>query len=130
MLNDIGTNEHYLLHLLFCALEDSAPSEKPEGVSWEEVFRQTKRHSVANMACYSVDKLHGKPDEKLWKQWKEVRNKAVVKNVTLTAELRRICSLFADNGIRCLPIKGSRMKELYPRTDMRLMADLNIPWKD
>ena len=126
MLNDIGTNEHYLLHLLSCALEGSASSEKPEGVSWEEVFRQAKRHCVANMACYGVDILHGKPDERLWKQWKEVRNKAVVKDVTLTAELRRICSLFADNGIRCLPIKGSRMKELYPRTDMRLMADLDI----
>lgn len=126
MLNDIKTNEHYLLHLLYCALQGSAPLEKPDGVSWEEVFRQAKRHSVANTAYYAVDKLHGKPDEKLWKQWKEARNKAVVKDVTLTAELRRICLLFADNGIRCLPIKGSRLKELYPQTDMRLMADLDI----
>lgn len=126
MINDIRTNEHYLLHLLSCALEDARPQEKPDEVSWEEVFRQADRHSVANTACYAVEKLSGKPDAKLWKQWKEVRNKAVVKDVTLTTELKSISSLFAENGIRCLPIKGSRLKELYPRTDMRLMADLDI----
>lgn len=126
MLNDIKTNEHYLLHLLSCALDNTSPMEKLEGVSWEDVFKQAERHSVANTACYSVEKLHDKPDDKLWKQWKEVRNKALVKDVTLTAELKQICSVLSDNKIRCLPIKGCRLKELYPRTDMRFMADLDI----
>ena len=126
MISDIRTNEHYLLHLLSCALENARPQEKPDEVSWEEVFRQAERHSVANTACYAVEKLSGKPEAKLWKQWKEVKNKAVVKDVTLTTELKRICSILTENRIRCLPIKGSKLKELYPRKDMRLMADLDI----
>ena len=81
MVNDIRTNEHYLIHLLSCALEAARPQEKPDEVSWEEVFRQADRHSVANTACYAVEKLPVKPDAKLWKQWKEVKNKAGTKHV-------------------------------------------------
>ena len=58
MINDIRTNEHYLLHLLSCALEDARPQEKPDEVSWEEVFRQADRHSVANTSLRRVSRMY------------------------------------------------------------------------
>lgn len=41
-------------------------------------------------------------------------------------EVNRICKAFDENGIEYMPLKGCRMKALYPKPELRTMGDADI----
>ena len=41
-------------------------------------------------------------------------------------QVKRICAAFEENGIDYLPLKGCRMKGLYPKPELRFMGDADI----
>ncbi len=89
-MKPIQPDERYLLALLKSILHEELPPEKPENCSFEQVFVLAKRHSVANMAYYAIQKLKQKPDAALLCEWKEVYEKALVKDVIQQNELALI----------------------------------------
>lgn len=116
----------YLIHLLRCALNDQTPDPKPDAVTWDALLSLAGQHSVANIACYSIEKLQEQPPADLMHRWQEIKNKAVVKDITQRAEYKKIADTFEKAQLRMLPLKGVRLKNLYPKPDMRLMSDLDI----
>lgn len=116
----------YLIHLLDCGLKGKKPEEKPEGISFEQIFDLACKHSVANLAYYGIEKLERQPEETLCKQWKEVRDKAIVKGITQLYERDLIVERLTAAGIDICPLKGCLLKEMYPQQDMRTMSDLDI----
>ena len=116
----------YLIHLLKCALSSEMPDEKPDNVSWKEVLLLAKYHNTANTACYAVERLESKPDDVIFSEWKEIKNKALVRDITQRSELKKLSDVFEKSEIKMMAVKGCRMKQLYPRTDMRFMSDLDI----
>ncbi len=126
MIIEPKTTEEYLIYLCACVLNDTVPDEKPADVEWGDVFSAAKKHSITSTAWYSVDRSSDKPDDEVWEEWNEAKNKATVKSIIQKSTLDEITALLTDNGIRCLPLKGSVIKDLYPHPDMRVMADLDI----
>lgn len=126
MLNRINTNDRYLIHLLYSVLHGERPKEKPENVSFNGVYSLAMFHKVANMAFYAIEQLDTKPESELMNQWRETRDKAIVQDIIQRKEKTALCELFSKNKIRCLPLKGCHMKQLYPRPDMRMMCDIDI----
>ncbi|MGN1217898.1 MAG: nucleotidyltransferase family protein [Phocaeicola sp.] len=126
MSDSIHTNEAYLLHLLGCALHQERPMEKPEHLDWAEIYHLAKLHSVANVAYYAVEQLENRPFDTLFSQWRDQRDKGVVRNLKQQTELNALIAEFSKHNIRCMPLKGSVLKNYYPRQDMRIMADLDI----
>lgn len=116
----------YLMALLRSVLDNGKPPELPEGISFEEVFRVAKAHSVANTAFYAVERLEKKPSGPLLSEWEQLRDMAVVKDVNQLTELELISAALSEKNIRHIPLKGSVLKELYPQTDMRTMADIDM----
>ena len=116
----------YLIHLIKCALDDKISEELPQGVAWNDVYKLAKFHSIDNLVFYSVEKLSKKPNEELYKKWKESRDKAILKGITQLYERDFIIEQLTKAGIDICPLKGCIMKELYPSQDMRTMADLDI----
>ncbi len=45
-------------------------------------------------------------------------------------EIDRVCKEFEKNGIEYLKLKGSRLKKLYPHSEMRIMSDADILIKE
>lgn len=125
MRKTLNENEKYLLAILKSVLHNEAPPEKPENVSMETVFKIAKFHSVANMAYYAVKDMKDLP-EPLLAKWKKEYDKAQLKDVVQRIELNLISKTFEQDGIDHLPVKGFALKELYPKSDMRLMSDLDI----
>lgn len=120
------TTDKYVIHLVKCALKNEQPKEKPENLSWDEIFRLADRHMTANIIWYSVSKLTDKPDSELWKKWTEIKNKAVVKDITQRNEYKKIIETFDKEQIRCMPVKGIFLKKMYPKSDFRTMSDIDI----
>lgn len=126
MLKGLEKTENYLLHLLKCVVDNNVPCEKPSAVEWKNVYKAAVFHSVANMAFYAVEQLQKKPDDELYNKWREVRDKAIVRDIVQKQEFASLCKMFSDNGIRFLPLKGFSVKSLYPRQDQRMMSDLDF----
>lgn len=116
----------YLIHLLKCGLSGDKPDEKPENISFEDIFRLAKKHSVANLAYYAVERLDEQPLQPLAGKWREVRDKAIAKGITQLYERDMVIEAFTGAGINICPLKGCLLKEMYPQQDMRMMSDLDI----
>lgn len=120
--NDFG----YLVHLLKCALNGSRPNEKPDGVSFENVFNGAIRHDVANLAFYAVEKLEAKPEYELYDCWHQVRDLAVIRDINQAFAYDELCAELNKAGIRTLEIQGTVVKKYYPQPDMRTMSDIDF----
>ncbi|MGN1339463.1 MAG: nucleotidyltransferase family protein [Oscillospiraceae bacterium] len=120
------TEQEYLIGLLRGLLYGQQAKELPEGCGFERVFGLAQKHSVAGMAYYAVETLKAPPAGELAKQWRQVRDMALVKDITQLAELESISAAFSAGGVRFLPLKGCIIKHLYPQSDMRTMSDIDM----
>lgn len=123
---NINKNEKYLISLLRSVLLQETCDEKPEDVSFEEVFKIANTHSMSNMAYYGILKLKNKPEKNLLSRWKQAHMLGILKNNTQTHELKKILEAFENKGIESVILKGFEIKALYPKDDMREMGDIDI----
>ena len=118
-----------LIYLMACSLQGT----KPEGallanIDLEALLRLAKAHSVSAMVCMALEQTdafqHAAETTRL--KWLDAKNKAVRKNMLLDAERHQLEKEFAEHGIWYMPLKGSILKDWYPKFGMREMADNDI----
>jgi hypothetical protein len=132
VLRIIPPEQQYLIHLLASVLHDARPQNPPEYLAWEKLYRLSVRHGVANMVFYGLKRLNAdqKPPQELMGKFHTEYRKAIAKEATQHIAVEQILSAFEENGIDCMPLKGYLIKYLYPQPDMRLMADVDILFKN
>ncbi|MDD2958468.1 MAG: nucleotidyltransferase family protein [Lachnospiraceae bacterium] len=116
----------YLIALLKSVLDGTCPAEKPEQVSFEQLYKLAKFHCVQCMAYYAVEKLKTQPEPKQGHKWKSERDQHIVRSMIQLSERNSILENLMGAGIDALPLKGCLLKEMYPQADYREMADLDI----
>ena len=117
---------HYLIHLVFCAISGKQPNEKPENISFHQIFEAAQFHKIANTVFYSIEKLKFKPNIPLYNTWKYIRDESIARDIIQHNEYTIIIKAFTKEKIRILPLKGILLKTLYPKSDMRYMSDLDF----
>lgn len=118
-----------LIYLMACSLQDIKPEEVLlVNIDLEALLRLAKAHSVSAMVCMALEQTdafqHAAEPTRL--KWLESKNKAVRKNMLLDAERHWLEKEFAEHGIWYMPLKGSILKDWYPKFGMREMADNDI----
>lgn len=126
MLYTSYMNKKYLIELIKSVILSKQPPEKPDEVSFEEIFKISKRHHIINMIYYAITKLKNKPDEKLLKLWKQEYSISIMRDIVQKEEFSVLKNVFNENAIKHIPLKGFELKKLYPKSDMRDMSDLDI----
>ncbi|WP_347490204.1 nucleotidyltransferase domain-containing protein [Desulfoscipio sp. XC116] len=125
--------EHdYLIRLLSAVIDGIQPQNPPETLDWEKLYQLSIWHGISNMAWYGIMKLipeHRSPQHILMK-FKNEYKLGVAKEATQHIAVEQIIKVFEEHRISCLPLKGCLVKYLYPRPDMRQMADIDILIKD
>ena len=116
----------YLVSLLAAVLGKKQPEEKPEELSFEEIFQMAQAHQVSVMALAAVEQLAIQPEPALLAQWRNTRRMHSEINIAQILELNRLMKVFSSEGIRTVPLKGSVLKFMYPHTEYREMGDLDI----
>ena len=116
----------YLTALLRAELRGEQPPEKPEDVSFEELYRMAKMHGLETMSYDAVSKLRTLPEDDLWTRWRASRDANSAKNMVQRTHRDRILTELSRKGIDVLPLKGSLLIEMYPKPDQRQMSDLDI----
>lgn len=118
-----------MLYLMACALQDvSAQEEFLADVDLQQLYITARNHSVAAMVCMALERtaIFAGADEAVKKHWREAKNKAIRKNMLLDAERAAIVKQLESAGIWHMPLKGSILKDWYPKPGMREMADNDI----
>lgn len=118
-----------LIYLMKCSLQNTKPEEAPLArADLEALLRLAGAHSVSAMVCMALEKtaIFAGADDAVKKHWREAKNKAIRKNMLLDAERAAIMMQLESAGIWHMPLKGSVLKDWYPRPGMREMADNDI----
>lgn len=98
----------------------------PDGFSIEAALPQLKRHQIAAL-CHKGAVLCGVPKDSPTMQnlfrW-NYRN--LLKSEAQCKTIGEVCSLFEEQNIDYMLMKGCNLKELYPSKELRQMADADI----
>ena len=114
-----------LVSLLKAELLEQDPPELQQ-TDWEKVFQLAKRHGVETMSGHAAFRLPYGPEKELCERWQKSIAANTAKNMVQRAERDRILEKLTGEHIDVLPLKGSRMIEMYPEPDQRQMADLDF----
>jgi len=116
----------YLIALLAAVLHSEVPPPIPPELDLGRLYKLAAWHSVAGMAYYGLSRLEPLPISENMKAFQEARNKGLAREARQELETRQILSALQEQHIKCMPLKGYIIKNLYPQPDMRLMADVDI----
>lgn len=98
----------------------------PKEINMQYITKISHRHKLENIVYYGL--LNCGYDLSL-SECSQL-NKSVMKNIYLDQKQAFIISMiteeFTKNNIHYSLLKGSRLKKLYPSTDMRTMTDIDI----
>ena len=139
MQKEIDKTGEDMLYLITCALHNQTPDkDKVCGMDLAALYRYARRHTLAAITYDALELLGGSTGDGLLAlakdntvvsvltKWKETRDKALRKNLMLDAARKKLFQYMDAEHIWHMPLKGAVLKELYPRQEMRQMADNDI----
>lgn len=110
-------------------LKSAVTGEKqsiPEGFDLEEILPFSKKHSLGGMFYYGAVNCGVDTALPAMQTLFFETCQLMAVNERQLHNLNRVLQSFSENGIEHMPLKGSLMKYLYPKTDMRVMGDADI----
>ncbi len=111
-----------LIYLCSCAVNGVKPdAEKVREMDLEQLYRISKFHTLTAITAFALESA-GVKDKKFC----QAKEKAIRKNMLLDIEREKLCTYMEKNRIWYMPLKGSILKNLYPKCGMRQMADNDI----
>ena len=139
MQKEIDKTGEDMLYLITCALHSQTPDkDKVCGMDLAALYRYARRHTLAAITYDALELLGSSIGEGLralakddtvvsvLTKWKETRDKALRKNLMLDAARKKLFWYMDAEHIWYMPLKGAILKDLYPRQEMRQMADNDI----
>lgn len=114
------------IQLLIDYINNKQISKQLSNKEISELISICKIHSLLPLLYNACLKYNIKLDEKqlsfLEKQYKY----QLMKEITQQCEVELILSEFDNHKIKCMPLKGLILKDLYPSQELRTMSDLDI----
>lgn len=127
------TNDNYdkktctfVINLVASVINSTQPPEKTDDISWQSIIDFAKNQSVLNIVSYACEKLKNKPDPATMKYLKEFRMQKIIVEAQQEIESCDAMDKLESMGVRHMPLKGYKVKNLYPSPDMRTMGDLDL----
>lgn len=115
----------YLAELIHAQFENRTPEKIPEGLTMEELSRAAVENHMEYLIFGGLLRTENLPPE-----WKEPLKKRVMSGIfrtmTQVRELQEMESRFEAAGVVNQPMKGARMKFIYPSPQMREMSDIDV----
>lgn len=128
-MSELTQTERQLVYLISCSINQTLPREDVlKCAELNRLFCAARSHSVASMVCMALEKtsVFAAADTANQRQWLDAKNKAIRKNMLLDIEREAIEKQLETAGIWYMPLKGSILKDWYPKPGMREMADSDI----
>ncbi len=114
-----------ILCLLYSAVTGKA-QPLPADFDLAQAMPLIKAHQIGNLVYYGAANCGIDTKIPVMQELFAVTYKCMITDERQRKELHRLMDAFDANGIHYMPVKGVLMKELYPKTDMRIMGDADI----
>lgn len=117
-----------LLELIDFALADGTVPEIETEEVWENIYRLSQFHKIQSLIFHAVQKLpkEQRPPESILKKIQQAGSLEIARDTVQKTAQMELLTAFEKAGIAVLPLKGFLIKQFYPDTSMRMMADLDI----
>lgn len=120
-----------LIYLVGCGVNEVKPDiQRIKVMNLPMVFRLAKYHTLTAVSFYALESSDFKPgtaeEKAIYAEWQELKKKAITKNMLLDGARADLFQWLDEQHIWHCALKGSVLKDLYPRAGMRQMADNDI----
>lgn len=114
------------IQLIIDYINNKETFNKDENFDINQLITLCKYHSLLPILYKACVKYQIKLDDKQKKYLAKEYQKAVYQEATQEMEKEIILSNLTENKIKCMPLKGSIIKYLYPSPELRTMSDIDI----
>lgn len=101
----------------------------PNEFDFDSAYKCAKLHRIVPLVYYGIINCGISIDEETNSKFFSDTCQAIMVNQKQTFSLSRISNEFEINGIDFMPLKGSIIKDLYPKVEMRTMGDVDVLFK-
>ena len=101
----------------------------PNEFDFEAAYKCAKTHRIVPLLYYGIVNCDISIDEQINNKFFSDTCQAIMVNQKQTFSLLRISNEFEISGIDFMPLKGSIIKDLYPKVEMRTMGDVDVLFK-
>lgn len=115
----------FLTELISTILYDKPTPQMPRKFDWNSFFSLVTRNAFVPLIYERIKEMPEVPKH-LQDKFDELNSKELRKSLLQDIYEEQILERFEKEGISCLPLKGIRLKRLYPEFHMRSMSDLDI----
>lgn len=97
-------------------------------VDWAALCRTASRHRVQNLVYEAVRTLPAElqPDERIMTELKQTAGASTVQDMHQYYEMQAVFAELERRKIPVIPLKGWVLKEVYPKSDLRSMSDVDL----
>ncbi len=124
-MSDILKDKDYFSDCVAAVINGSDVPDMPEDVDEKTVFSLAVRNSAQALMYFANGQKKIFSDE-LSLKLKKAYQAAMLREMSQQAEIERIRNEFAQNNIRFMLLKGTHLKALYPKPEMRFMVDMDV----
>lgn len=111
-----------MIYLTACAINGKKPKqERIDALDLPKLFEVCQKHILTACVAYALESAGVKDYE-----FTQAKEKAIRKNILLDAERVKILRRLEEEKIWYMPLKGSILKDWYPKLGMRQMSDNDI----
>lgn len=122
----------YLLRMLSSVILNTQPPRPNEETDWALIFHVAKKHSVAGMLSYAVDKLDAEylPSAEQLSELNQIKHSELVLESNIQFETEKLTEAFLSYNINVVLLKGMVIKNYYPVCAMRTMSDVDMLYRE
>lgn len=111
-----------MIYLTACAINGKKPKqERIDALDLPKLFEVCQKHILTACVAYALESV-GIQDH----EFTQAKEKSIRKNILLDAERAKILQRLEEEKIWYMPLKGSILKDWYPKLGMRQMSDNDI----
>ena len=119
-----------ILNLIKVSLGEKISKDKFKNIDFDKIYKISKNHCIETLIFEAIEKLKLELEPNLYQEWKETSDEVIINDIKQYEESKLIKRILTDNKIEYLFMKGQVLKELYPKTYMRSMGDIDILIKE
>ena len=117
----------YLVALLKCALKSESAPDIPVGLNWNELVNLSKKQQVYSTIAPIINKINIPPEQA--QELIFYSQNELVRMIAMKNELEQIEKELNEKEIEYMLVKGSVLRNYYPKQKMRQMSDIDILYK-
>lgn len=96
------------------------------GETLEEIYKIAEAHDIVHIISFVLSKSRKLGNDEISKKFSNAMLLAVYRYEQQNYEYQRICTLFEEEKIKFIPLKGSVIRRYYPEEWLRNSCDIDI----